>query len=344
MTPMKRSSIRALGLIVLSQLGTQLASAWDYEGHRLVNQLALASLPTNFPAFVRETAAAERVAFLAGEPDRWRNTQDLPLQHCQEPEHFMDVELLAQFELKPESLPVLRYDFISALAAFRKSHPDKPIGEDSREDPAHKYRWVGLLPWAITENYGKLKSGFSYLKTFEADGGTAEEIANAQANIIYIMGVMGHYVGDASQPLHTTIHHHGWKGENPHGYSSSPGIHSFIDGYFKQTAAATFKALQPKLRTAQIVSIEGRAAKPEEMFQAAMLFILDQHKLVEPLYKLDKDGKFSNESDAGAEGRAFLEGQLMKSGQMLGDIWYSAWQQAPPDTFLKAQLAKRKRN
>src|SRR6266850_4352508 len=132
------------------------AFAWDYEGHRVVNQLALASLPTNFPAFVRSPEAAERVAFLAGEPDRWRNSPDLPLQHCQEPEHFMDLEFLTGFELKPEALPVLRYDFISALAAFRKSHPDSHVAEDSGSDPAHKYSWVGLLPWAITENYGKL--------------------------------------------------------------------------------------------------------------------------------------------------------------------------------------------
>src|SRR5437016_7803087 len=211
-------------------LGAISALAWDYEGHRIVNQLALASLPTNFPSFVRAPDTAERVAFLAGEPDRWRNSQDLPLQHLQEPEHFMDVELLAQFELKPESLPVLRYDFISALAAYRKSHPDSVAAEESGSDPAHKYRWVGLLPWAITENYGKLKSGFSYLKTFETGGGTPEEIGNAQANIIYIMGVMGHYAGDASQPLHTTIHHHGWKGENPHGDSTRQRIHSNIDG------------------------------------------------------------------------------------------------------------------
>ena len=79
------------------------------------------------------------------------------------------------------------------------------------------------------------------------------------------------------------------------------------------------------------------------MFQAAMAFILEQHKLLEPLYQLEKDGKLSGEGDAGLQGKAFLEGQLLKSGQMLGDIWYSAWQQAPPDTFLKAQLAKRRR-
>jgi hypothetical protein len=44
----------------------------------------------------------------------------------------------------------------------------------------------------------------------------------------------------------------------------------------------------------------------------------------------------------GIQGRAFLEAQLIKSGQLLGDIWYSAWEHAPPDTYLKAQLARRK--
>src|SRR5437016_13059031 len=69
------------GFLAVFQPSCQLALGWDYEGHRLVNQLALASLPTNFPGFVRNPELAERVAFLAGEPDRWRNTADLPLKH-----------------------------------------------------------------------------------------------------------------------------------------------------------------------------------------------------------------------------------------------------------------------
>jgi hypothetical protein len=316
------------------------SSAWDYEGHRVVNQLALASLPTNFPAFVRTPDAMERAAFLAGEPDRWRSTPDLSLQHCQEPEHFMDMEELTQFGLNPEMLPPFRYDFVSQVAAARKQHPE--LVKDS-DDPAHKHVWIGLLPWTITENYAKLKSGFSYLKAFEQNGGTPEEIANAQQNILYVMGVMGHHVGDASQPLHTTIHHHGWVGENPHGYSTRSSFHSWIDGgYFRKIGGAHVKEMQARLRPAQIVQIKDRAAKPEEMFQAVMLFALDQHKLVEPLYQLDRDGKLSGEGEKGLEGRAFLEGQLMKSGQLLGDIWYSAWHDAPPDTFLIRQLEGRK--
>src|SRR2546427_12466589 len=78
-------------------LGAISALAWDYEGHRIVNQLALASLPTNFPSFVRAADTAERVAFLSGEPDRWRNTPDLPLKHFNGPDHYIDLEQLSLY-------------------------------------------------------------------------------------------------------------------------------------------------------------------------------------------------------------------------------------------------------
>jgi hypothetical protein len=340
---MKRLSASALALLAFLQLGTQLGRAWDYEAHRVVNELALASLPTNFPAFVREPAAAERIAFLAGEMDRWRNTPDLPLKNYSFPDHYMDMEELANYGLKPEMLPVFRYDFVAQLALYRQAHPEKFPEPEADYNQDHTRGLVGLLPWAIAESVGKLKSGFSYLKAFE-EAGTPEEVANAQANIVYVMGVMGHLVGDASQPLHTTIHHHGWVGDNPNHYTTSRGFHSWIDGgFFNKTGGVDLKVLQARLRPAQLVSINGRPAKPEESFQVAILFLIAQNKLVEPLYQLEKDGKLTGEGEKGVEGKAFLEDQLLKSGQLLGDFWYSAWQQAPPDTFLKSQLARRKK-
>src|SRR3974390_1550148 len=103
---MKRFFGLALAILILLQLGSRLALAWDYEGHRVVTQLALASLPTNFPAFVRTPENAERIAFLAGEPDRWRNMQDLPLKHVNGPDHYIDMEELSLYGVNPETLPV----------------------------------------------------------------------------------------------------------------------------------------------------------------------------------------------------------------------------------------------
>ncbi len=338
---MKKVLLRTFPVFVFFSL-TILGHAWDYEGHRLVNQLALASLPTNFPAFVRAPATAERIAFLGGEPDRWRNTPDLPLQHCNEPDHYIDLEELALYGLIPKSLPVFRYDFVAQLAEVRKAHPQDFPALDPTNNKAHVRELIGLLPWAIAENYGKLKSGFSYLKAFQEDGGTPEEIANAQQNVIYVMGVMGHYVGDASQPLHATIHHHGWVGSNPRNYTTNRSFHSWIDGgYFRKVRGPAVPEMLKQLRPAALVSIQGRTAKPEEMFQAVVGFIEDQFRLVEPLYQLDKEGKLSGEGGVGLQGKLFLENQLIKAGQMLGDLWWSAWEQAPADRYLKEQLAKR---
>ena len=105
---MKRLSVFASGGLLVLQLGVPRALAWDYEGHRLINQLALGSLPTNFPAFVHAPAAAERISFLSGEPDRWRNVrEELPLSNCSGPDHYIDLEQLADYGLKAELLPVM---------------------------------------------------------------------------------------------------------------------------------------------------------------------------------------------------------------------------------------------
>jgi hypothetical protein len=341
---MKRLTVLALGVLAFIHFSNSPVFGWDYTYHRLINEAALSSLPTNFPAFVRAPAAADRIGFLSGEPDRWRNVKDLSFSHVSGPDHYFDIEELPLYGFKPESLPVFRYDFAAELIGFRKAHPEKcpPINEAKNED--HTRELIGFLPWAMAENYGKLKSGFSYLKTFEANGGTPEEIANARENIIYVMGTMGHFVGDASQPLHTTIHHHGWIGANPQHYRTNGSIHSWIDsGYLNKVGGVKRAELEARVHPAQWVAIDGRPAKPEELFQVAALFVATQNKLVEPLYQMDKDGKFSGEGERGREGKAFLEGQMAKSAQLLGEIWYSAWEQAPPDTFLKSQLARRQR-
>jgi len=320
------------------------ASAWDYEGHRLVNQLALASLPTNFPAFVFTPETRERIAFLSGEADRWRNTPDLTLKHCNGPDHYIDVEELAPAGLTPETVPPLRYDFVAQLASARAAHPEKFPAIDPAKNLDHTRELVGLLPWTLTEYYGKLKSAFSYLKAFEASGGTREEIANAQANIIYLMGVMGHFAGDASQPLHTTVHYNGWTGENPRQYPTHRTFHAWIDGgYIAKTGIdRDFDGLKKKLRPAEVVKLNRQPAAPEQFFSAMMAFIVEQNKLVEPLYQLEKDRKLSGEGETGLAGRPFIEEQLVKGGQLLGDIWYSAWQHAPVDDYLQRQLEKRK--
>jgi hypothetical protein len=313
--------------------------AWDYEGHRAINQLALASLPADFGGFTLTPAVKERVAFLAGEADRWRNVGDLPLKHVNGPDHYIDLEDLRWYGLTPEMLPLMRYDFAAAIARDRAAHPEKFPLIDPNRNADHTRELSGFLPWAITENYEKLKSCFSYLKAFQKYGGTRDEVANAEANVIYVMGVMGHYVGDGAQPLHTTMHFNGWVGNNPQGYTTNRTFHGWIDGgYLRSTGGIDVKKLAEKIHPAERIK---NAGEPDGMFRDAVAYLAAQNKLVEPLYALEKEGKLTGEGDKGREGVAFLGGQLVKAGQMLGDIWYTAWQEAPEDQYLQRSLLER---
>ena len=313
--------------------------AWDYEGHHAINELALVPLPKDFGGFILTPALKHRIAFLGGEPDRWRNMGDLPLKNVNGPDHYIDLEDLKLYGLTPETLPLMRYDFAADIARARAAHPERFPAIDPTRDADHTRELDGFLPWAITENYAKLKSCFSYLKTFQKYGGTPEEIANAEANVVYVMGVMGHFVGDGSQPLHTTVHYNGWVGDNPHGYTTNQRFHAWIDGgYFRQTGGIKVEALVDRIHPAERIA---NADLPDGMFRAAVAYLVEQNKLVEPLYELEKEGKLTGEGDKGLEGRPFLEGQLVKAGQMLGNIWYTAWLEAPEDQYLETQLEQR---
>jgi hypothetical protein len=338
---MTRRSVRLLFVGFLLSVGP--LWAWDYEGHRMVNQVALASLPTNFPAFVLTPEARERVAFLSCEPDRWRNTKEVPLSNGTNPDHYLDLDDLPDYGLSPTNLSPARYEFAAQLAVARALHPEKfpPIDPAKNDDKTRTL--IGFLPWAIAENYGKLKAGFSYLKALE-EHGTPEEIANAQQNILYVMGTMGHFAGDAGQPLHTTRHHHGWIGSNPNHYATNFSIHSWVDGGYIKKIGLNFEQLKPSVRSAQLIPGAENAPLETGLFPQALKFVVDQHDLVEPLYVLNQKGDLSDFGQADSKGRKFIVGQLLKSGQFLGDLWLSAWKTATVDTYLRGKLIDRKSN
>ena len=322
--------------------------AWEYEGHRIVAQVALRSLPADFPAFVRTPANADRVAYLANVPDRWRNVDPwLKQSGSSWLDHYINFEQLTAAGLDARTVPSLRLDFAAMFTAGRAANAEKFPIIDPAKNSGHVNEWPGFAPWAIADWFNKLRSAFGALKAFEEVGGTPEEIANAQADLIYTMGIMSHYIGDCAQPLHTSIHHNGWVGDNPDGFTTWNGLHSWIDGKdgggFIGKAGIVLADVAPRASTVQPFALGPRADGRDPFFVVVMDYILAQHAHVRPLYELEKAGRLANGDDrpVAPEGRAFIEGQLLAGGQMLARTWLTAWQTAPVDTYLRAQLARR---
>lgn len=328
--------------------------AWDYHGHRTVAQLGLAALPADFPGFVRSPENAERIAYLSGEPDRWRNVDPWLRQNGPSwNDHFLDVEQLEWAGLDARTVPSLRLDFALAFAAGRAAHADRFPAVDPARNTDGTRQWPGFLPWVITEWTHKLRSNIAVLKAYQEMGGTPDEIAQAKESIVNTMGLLAHYVGDCAQPLHTTENYNGWSGPNPDDYTTWRGIHSWIDGGLVAKSGITADALMSRVQTPKVFLLGPRPDGRDPLFVIVMDWFLAQHAKVETIYRLEKAGKLSNEKEKAdrsqpffpgpvePEGRAFLEGQFLGGGEMLAALWATAWHSAPVDTYLRGQLARR---
>lgn len=332
----------AVSLTVTSFCLLAPARAWDLEAHRLINQLALTSAAKELPPFVQTVSNVDRISFLASEPDRWRNVPDLIMKQSggSWTDHFFDIEYLPEAGIDLETLTSFRLDFVVQFAAGRAANAANFSPIDPAKNRDHTQEWPGFAPWAIAEYFGRLRSAFSYLKVFE-ELGTPDEVLNAQANVVYLMGVMGHYVGDCSQPLHTTKHYNGWSGDNPKNYTRWSGFHSWVDG-FPGRIGLKFSDLALQLRPLQPISLVARPDAREPMFVAVLDYIRKQNGKVEPLYQLEQAKKLGiGGAVIPEETRTFFAERVVEGAEMLATIWLTAFRNAVPDTYLRSSLIKR---
>ena len=294
-------------------LGTFLlvAGGWSAPGHRVISRIALSLSGDTLPAWLLEADVVERIAYQSNEPDRWRGIDSAALSDENNPDHYIDVELLDGHGLSLDTLPPVRYRFVAALAR---------TGEPEQDVAAFKSSRVGFLPYAIAEHHAKLVSSFNTLRVLEAldDPARGHQIEAARANIVREMGQLSHFVGDASQPLHTTIHHHGWVGDNPDRYTTEGSIHSRIDGKVVALHALNEEALAPFVADAAEI-------EPGGAFEAGVALITRSHAALEPLYVLERDGTLD-----GAEGRAFIAERLADGAAVLGGLYRAAWIESEP--------------
>jgi len=144
-----------------------------------------------------------------------------------------------------------------------------------------------------------------------------------ERDIVRDSGVLGHFVADASNPLHDTISYNGWIMPNPNGYANDCQIHARFEADFVSDAIATgdivLKMTAPRLRT--------------DYFDTAITFIRQSNALVEEVYRIDKAGGFDVfRKPSLPEGKTFAAERLAAGASLLRDLWWSAWRNSanPP--------------
>ncbi len=312
--------VLAAGAAVLAPASTALA--WDAHGHRLITLLALDHLSAGSPSFLREADTRGQIAENSTEPDRWRAVRFGQLVNVNSPDHYLDVEDLEAYGMTLREIPNLRNEFIAQLAIIReKAGPDfkgRPV--NAARDTAKTEQWPGFIPFSVAENYGKLVASFKTLRMIEAlaDPARQNQVAAERGNIIAIMGVMSHYVGDIAQPLHTTRHHHGWVGDNPEGFTTAGSIHAYIDGGVLALHHLAYETL--KGAPLQPPQIDPRDPWPEILGE-----IERSHAQVVPLYQMHKSGELDKDA-----GKQMITDRLLDGASMLAALYNAAWEASEP--------------
>ncbi|MFV8465248.1 zinc dependent phospholipase C family protein [Flavobacterium sp. LB1P62] len=232
------------------------------------------------------------------------------------PRHYFDMENFGSIDSLPRT-----------MEAAKKKYDEKFLSKN------------GTLPWYIQEMMGKLTKAFKEKRKNE---------------ILFIAGELGHYIGDAHMPLHTSDNH---DGQN----TNQKGIHSLWESRLPELFVKNYK----------LNADEGKYI--ENVDQAAWGIIFDTHSLVAPLLAADKklrttipESKMYVVDEAGTivknkyngvlysddyatkfhqELNGMVENQMKKAITATASFWYTAWVNAgKPDLSTLDSEALTKRN
>ncbi len=284
-------SILGAGLLTLAAAGTALA--WGEPGHLMIGRIAAEGLPSSMPSFF--TGATDQLAYLNPEPDRWRERELREMDEAYKYDHYIDLENVPGDALEAED----RFRFIAALHEAGIERPEQA---------------VGFLPYRMIELHQRLTTGFARWRVVE----TAAERAWIEERIINDAGILGHFVADAANPHHSTIHFNGWSDDaaNPEGFTTSRDFHWRFESAFVEAH------VDPDAVRRAVPSGVGPIP---DVHEAVMDLVRESNDRVISLYQLERDIGFDPEAETDEATRRFAIERLATAARVLRSLWYSAW-------------------
>jgi hypothetical protein len=276
------------------------AHAWGAKGHQMAARVALKNVPPEMPAFFRD--ANEELAMLISEPDMWRTAEQRAADEITGVNHTF------RWETAPKPLPANRHVFIMQLTKAGKIEP----GTSMRE--------FGTAPYGIQEWAEMLTGAFRRWRNMPE--ATPEDIRRKREHehsILFMAGVLGHWVTDTANPIHSSIHVHGWHPSipNPNGYAGPDNDPhgryegAYVNANIELPDVAALVDNKPRL-------ISG------DWLQEAARHIEACNSHVEQIYIWDKQARFGSGKEP-AEAKPFTAARIADGARELRDFWYTAW-------------------
>lgn len=239
------------------------ALAWGHSGHVNISRIAMESLPDDLPGFLRTATAAAYVGELGAEPDESKTAGAITSEpgarittaktaHDAErdPGHYIDIDdegIIQGGAVRLDALPPTREAFDTAQRGA--TSPTKQTQYTS-----------GYLPYTIMDGFQQVRKDLGIWRALQAGLRTADtsemrawftmQVEYRERITLQDLGTWSHYVADASQPMHISIHYNGWgQFANPRGFTSAP-IHAPFEGSFVRQFIdfAAVKAAMPARR------------------------------------------------------------------------------------------------
>lgn len=266
--------------------------AWGKRGHEIVARTAaylLADTKGMRAGFLR--AHAFDLGYYANVPDLvWRAPRT---EKAEKPQHYMDWEIFER------SLPKSEFEDSFALSRERFDAHYPKIAQSA-----------GRSWWRIRELDGKLAA---VTKELLVTGQSRVKRQDAQLRWLTLAGVIGHYVGDLAQPLHTTENYDGEM-------TGQKGVHATFET--RAVDAQTF-VLEEEVFAAARKAWPGYHASHATDSVLVLLRALtaDSHKLIGDVLAIDKKVGRRNVQALARADHDLLVARLSTGALALAEIW-----------------------
>lgn len=164
---------------------SQVSYAWGFKGHQSVNRVAISMVAGSKAKKFLEANQAQVIEFSNTPDTKWKSGE---AREQERPMHWFEMDAYGKNR------------FGSGLSDLTFKKAEQELGKDY----VNQY---GLAMWRISDFYEQLKEALK-----------AKDFKRA----VQIAGVMGHYVGDMTQPMHATSDYDGQS-------INKPGVHKYYE-------------------------------------------------------------------------------------------------------------------